>query len=236
MSDEIPFPYPSPEIKKHGGRLPGLYTCESVTYNEKEYAVITIQHKKTEVRFVVDQCNLTQVLNHSWHLSSGKHIATNYTLPNGKIKELCLHNFIKDNCMNAEDMIVIHINNNMLDNRVENLRLVKESEYVPSRNNRKRTITLPPDCGFVADDIPKYVCFMKANREHSDRFTIEIPQINICLKLSSSKKILLKDKLEEAKKTLNEIYAIYPHINPNINDEMKTELNTSLEYILHATS
>lgn len=134
--------------------------------------------------------------------------------------------------MDADDKIVIHINNNMLDNRLENLRLIETRDYFPLRNNRKRTITLPVDCGITADMIPKYMCFIKASGEHSDRFAIEIPQLNIFLKLSSSKKILLKDKFEEAKKTLNEIYAIYPHINPNINDALKMELNTSLEYIL----
>ena len=219
----------------HGGRLPGLYTYEIVKYGEREYAVITIQHKKDVVRFVIDNCNLTQVLTKSWHLSSGKYIATQYTLPDGKSKEICLHNFIKDNCMNEEyDKIVIHINNNMLDNRVENLRVMRPCDYFPSRNNRKRTITLPSDCGFGVDDIPKYVSFMKASGEHGDRFAIEIPQINLFLKLSSSKKVLLKDKFQEAKQKLSEIYKTYPHVNPHIDDALKVELNTSLECILQS--
>jgi len=32
--------------RSKGGRLPGLYICERVHFNNKEYAVITIQHKK----------------------------------------------------------------------------------------------------------------------------------------------------------------------------------------------
>jgi len=222
-------------VTKLGGRLPALYTYDIVKLNGKEYAVITIQHKNNEVRFIIDHCNLTQVLTKSWHLSSGKYIATHYTLPNGKSKEIYLHNFIKDNCMNyPEDKIVIYINKNMLDNRVENLRIMEACEYFPSRNNRKRTITLPPDSGFVVDDIPKYVSFMKASGEHGDRFAIEIPQLNLFQKLSSSKKVLLKDKLEEAKLKLNEIYKTYPHVNPNINDIVALELNTSFENILQS--
>lgn len=218
---------------KKGGRLPGLYTCDMVKYNEKEYVVITIQHKKVEVRFIIDNSNLKQVLTKSWHLSSGKYIASHYISSDGTTKEICLHNFIKDTCMvNTKDKVVVHINNNMLDNRIENLRLVDVSEYTPLRNNRKRRITLPLDSGFLVDDIPKYLSFMKASGEHGDRFAIEIPQLNIFIKLSSSKKLTLKEKFEEAKERLNEIYKIYPNVNPHNDDNLKLELNSSLKRIL----
>jgi hypothetical protein len=81
-------------------------------------------------------------------------------------------------------------------------------------------------------DIPKYVSFIKASGQHGDRFAIEIPQLNLFRKMSSSKHILLKDKLEETKRFLSEIYKTYPHINPNVNETLKMELNKSLEYIL----
>lgn len=222
--------------KNRVGRLPGGYMYDCVTYKEKEYAVITIQHKHNSVQFVIDNCNLTQVMTKPWHLSSGKYIATHYTLPTGKTKEVHLHNFIKEHCMNEPaDKVVVHINHNMLDNRVENLRVMEASEYVPVRNTQKRTITLPPDSGFVIDDKPKYLSFIKANGEHGDRFVIEIPRLALCVKLSSSKKIPLKDKFEEAKKMLDEIYKTYPDINPNIDNALKAGLNESLESILTAT-
>jgi hypothetical protein len=155
-------------------------------------------------------------------------------LPDGRIKEVCLHNFIKDKCMtNAGDKVVVHINNNFLDDRVENLRLIELSDYFPSRNNRKRTITLPPDIGFLVEDIPKYVSFMKASGEHGDRFAIEIPQLHLFMKLSSSKKISLKDKFEEVKQRLNEIYVSYPEVNPCADDALKSALNASFEYIIN---
>jgi len=223
----------TPKPMNRGGRLPGLYKYDIVKKEEKEYAVITIQHKKKEVRFVIDHSNLAEVLTKSWHLSSGKYIATHYTLEDGKGKEVYLHNFIKDKCMHeTDDKVVLHINNNMLDNRVENLHIIKSCEYISLRNNRKRTITLPPDSGFELHDIPKYVSFIKASGQHGDRFAIEIPQLNLFRKMSSSKHILLKDKLEETKRFLSEIYKTYPHINPNVNETLKMELNKSLEYIL----
>lgn len=220
-------------ITKQVGRLPSLYIYEIVTYNEKEYAVITIQHKHTPMRFVIDNCYAAEVLMKPWHLSSGKYIATHYTLPDGKLKEVHLHNFIKDTCMHAgQDKVIVHINNNMLDNRVENLRVMDASEYTPVRRNRSRTITLPPDSGVLVTDIPKYMSFIKASGEHGDRFVIEIPRLDLCIKLSSSKKILLKDKFEEAKRTLKEIYETYPSVNPTIDDALKVELNASLNHIL----
>lgn len=187
------------------------------------------------MRFVIDKCNLAEVLTKSWHLSSGKYIATHCILPDGKSKELYLHNFIKDTCMvDAHAKNIIHINNNMLDNRAENLRLVDPSEYFQSRNTRKRTVSIPPDSGFVAEDIPKYVSFMKASGEHGDRFAIEIPQINLFLKMSSSKKVPLHDKFKEAIQKLNDIYTNYPHVNPTFDDALKSDLNMSLESILQS--
>jgi hypothetical protein len=217
---------------KHGGRLPGIYKYDIIEKNGKSYAVISIQHKKNDIKFVIDQCNLSTVLNRPWHLSSGKYIATNFLLENGTNKELYLHNFIKEHCMNEFHKSVIHINNNMLDNRSENLRLVNTDEYISQKTSRKRTLTLPENCGFTAEDIPKYICFTKASGEHGDRFVIEIPQLHISRKLSSSKKIPIKDKFEEAKKILNEVYLSYPEINPATDDQLRIELNNSFDEIL----
>lgn len=225
----------TPPKSKNCGRLPGIYTYDIVQYSHKEYAVITIKHKRNDVRFVIDSCYSTEVLKKSWHLSSGKYIATHYTLPDGKSKEVYLHNFIKETCLKEDDdKVVVHINNNMLDNRSENLRIIPSSEYFPLRHNRTRTILLPPDCGFSADEIPKYLTFMKANGEHGARFAIEIPQLHLFMKLPSSKKVPLQDKFEEAKQKLNELYITYPHINPNKDDAVKLELNTSFEHIVQS--
>jgi hypothetical protein len=88
-------------------------------------------------------------------------------------------------------------------------------------------------CKFTADDIPKYISFTKASGEHGDRFVIEIPKLNISRKLSSSKKISIEDKFEEAKKILNEVYVSYPEINPATDDKLRVELNKSFEAILN---
>jgi hypothetical protein len=71
---------------------------------------------------------------------------------------------------------------------------------------------------------------------HGDRFAIEIPQLNLFLKLSSSKKVLIKDKFDETIQKLNEIYKTYPDVNPHINDTLIFELNKSFECILQCVS
>ena len=220
---------------KHGGRLPGIYKCDTVEYNGKSYVVISIQHKKSDIKFIIDQCNLSLVLTRPWHLSSGKYIATNYTVEGGKNKEVYLHNFIKENCMKEFHKSIVHINNNMLDNRCENLRLIDTSEYISQKTSRKRTLTLPDNCGFTAEDIPKYICFTKASGEHGDRFVIEIPKLNISRKLSCSKKISIEDKFKEAKQLLEEIYITYPELRPNADELLRVELNKSFDVIVGIT-
>lgn len=217
---------------KHGGRLPGIYKYDIIEHNGKSYAIVSIQHKKSDIKFVIDHCNLSIVLNRPWHLSSGKYIATNYTLEDGTNKELYLHNFIKENCMNEFHKSIIHINNNMMDNRSENLRLVVSTEHINQKEGRKRTVVLPDNCGFTVDDIPKYVSFTKASGEHGDRFVIEIPKLSISRKLTSSKKIPIEDKFKEVKKLLEEIYVAYPELTPGADDSTKKELNESFDAIL----
>jgi len=206
-----------------------------VKHNEKMYAIITIQHKKQDIDFVIDYENLSKIVNKHWHLSSGKYIATTYILENGTSKELYLHNFLKGKNVKEtgiEKEYVIHINNNLLDNRIENLRVVDSTQYHCRKSKKERNITLPSDCGFTPNEIPKYISYCKPNGEHGDRFTIEIPRLNIFKKLTSSKKIQLIHKLEEAKKVLNELYEEYPEIDPNRENDLKNALLDSFNTIV----
>lgn len=230
-----PFQFSTLTSKK-SGRLPGLYTCDIIQYKNENFAIITIQHKKNDIKFVVDYSLLECVMHKVWHLSSGKYIATNFHQADGSIKEVYLHNYLKYGTLENDKTHIIHINHNPLDNRLENLRAVDPAQYHQSKSKRKRTIVLPVDCGFLSDDIPTYISYMKANGEHGDRFAIEIPRLNIFKKLSSSKKIPLKDKLEEAKNLLTEIYNENPDINPNKEAFLIQSLTNSFNAILSLES
>jgi hypothetical protein len=198
---------------------------------------MTIQHKKNDIQFIIDYQNLDKVMKKAWHLSSNKYIATTYMLEDGTSKEIYLHNFIKDKITivdGIEKEYIIYLNGNYFDNRLENLRVVDSNEYHTMKSKRKRTIVLPSDCGFLPDDIPRYISFMKGSGDHGDRFVIEILKLNLFRKLSSSKKISLKDKLEEAKEKLKEIYEAHPELNPEKDSELKKKLIQSFNEILQA--
>ena len=67
---------------------------------------------------------------------------------------------------------------------------------------------------------------------HGDRFAVEFKTENICMKTTSSKKISLVSKLEDAKKILNELYLVYPTLNPTYYETQINELNKSFSEIL----
>ena len=91
---------------------------------------------------------------------------------------------------------------------------------------------LPEDCQIKPDEIPKHIWYVRANGLHGDRFAIEFKTEGICWKTTSSKKVRLIEKLNEAKEKLQELYLKYPYLNPNYEDEKSKELNESFNNIL----
>jgi hypothetical protein len=92
-----------------------------------------------------------------------------------------------------------------------------------NQTKKKRFITLPEGCEIDPDDIPRHIWYIKSHGAHGDRFAIEFKSENICWKTSSSKKISLKEKLNQAKEKLQEFYIIFPHLNPFNPDKLKKE-------------
>jgi hypothetical protein len=79
---------------------------------------------------------------------------------------------------------------------------------------RKR-VSLPEDCGIDPDSLPTHIWYVKPNGLHGDRFAIEFKSEGLVWRSTSSKKIPLVEKFAEAKQKLEELYSIYPHLNPN---------------------
>lgn len=75
------------------------------------------------------------------------------------------------------------------------------------------------------EDIPRYVSYVKASGNHGDRFSLEILHLNIYYKASSSKKVKLKDKLNEITSKLSEVGEVYPEI---LVDKNEVDLGVSL--------
>ena len=72
---------------------------------------------------------------------------------------------------------------------------------------------------------------MRANGLHGDRFAIEFKTEGICWKTTSSKKVDILQKLQDAKVKLQEFYLEYPYLNPDHEKRNIDELQKSFEEI-----
>jgi hypothetical protein len=73
---------------------------------------------------------------------------------------------------------------------------------------------------------------VQANGYHRDRFAIEFKTEGILWKSTSSKLVSLKDKLDQAQKKLDELYELYPHLDPKREEERIAALEKSFKQIL----
>jgi hypothetical protein len=207
-------------IKRNIGRPPKEIKYTDVVYRDKEYTVGYINSNNIIVKFVIDKEDHPKMKDYSWHYISNAYVS--HTVPiDNKRRELYLHNMVMGRIEFPGKGVkesIDHINRIGLDNRKENLRLVTQSDQNMNQIKKKRNITLPEDSGLNTDDIPTHIWYVKANGNHGDRFAIEFKTENIVWKTTSSKKISLKDKLESSKQKLQELYELYPYLNP-INSE-----------------
>lgn len=204
-------------IHRAPGRPSNKIEYTHVTYLGSEYVVGKVKSKNTYVKFIIDKEDFHKIEGYTWHKSSNYYISHGIIIDSKK-KELYLHNII----LNLLDFpgkgskeSVDHINRIGLDNRKENLRIVTQSEQILNQSKRKRTVELPEHSKIIVNDIPKHIWYIKANGSHGDRFAIEFKTENIIWKTTASKGVSIEDKLEVAKKKLEEYYIIYPYLNPH---------------------
>jgi hypothetical protein len=88
----------------------------------------------------------------------------------------------------------------------------------------------------TAEDIPKHIWYVHANGLHGDRFAIQFKTEGIVWKTTSSKSVTLTEKLQQAKQKLEELYAIYPYLNPTTNEEESKALLESYNTIIAFTT
>lgn len=214
--------------KSKEGRPPNVVTYKHITYNTKDYTIGEVIYKDELIKFIIDKEDYDKVSVRSWHISSNNYIGSSYTDDDGSKKVIYLHNLI----MNRADFpgkgtteSVDHINRIGLDNRKENLRIVSQTEQNLNQKRRQRTCVLPEGCDIKISDVPKHIWYIKPNGLHGDRFGIDFKTENLKWKSSSSKKLSLKDKLEEAKEKLKEYYTLYPYLDPD-NPEKLLEIKT----------
>ena len=196
--------------KGKGGR-----TAQKIEYSEIEINGVkcisgVVRFKGTPITFLIDCDDFEKVKAENWYTVRGEYIGRT-VVANNSIKVLYLHNFI----MNRFDFpgkgakeSVDHINRDGLDNRKCNLRIVSQAIQNTNQKKRERRAQLPEGI----TELPKHVWYVKANGLHGDRFCIELKTEKVTWKTTSSKKVSIQDKLEQAKKKLVELYEEYPYL------------------------
>jgi hypothetical protein len=214
------------------GRPAGHISYIEVKHDNKEYVVGILVSNGEAVPFVFDADDKDKVYGRSWHVSSNNYIAS-AEIHDGNRKQLFLHNLVSNRLdfpgKGAKET-VDHINRIGFDNRKENLRIVTQSQQNMNQTTRTRNITLPEGCEIVPEDIPRHIWYIKANGAHGNRFAIEFKTEGLCWKTISSRKISLKEKLQQAKEKLQDLYTQYPHLNPFNTDKLELEESLKVSY------
>lgn len=197
---------------KRTGRIGIPVTYEETDIDENIYMKGICRYKDTTKEFLIDIDDYERVkLRHWYAITGGNYIGCRVNINNvGHV--LGLHNFIMNRFEfhgKGAKQSVDHINRNGLDNRKCNLRVVSQSVQNTNKKKRQRTAQLPEGI----TELPKHIWYIKANGLHGDRFCVELKSEKIIWKTTSSKKISIQEKLEQAKKKLEELYAEYPYLN-----------------------
>lgn len=192
-----------------------LESLVTVDYHNNRYTVVGINHLDKQIPIVLDRhiYKIIKKLNKKWYINDKNHI---YFIHNKKNEEY--HLYLHDLVMRAEGIYqnepIIHINNIHFDNRLVNLQYdIPDKNYSKNSRKKQRTISLKK-YDIDADTLPTYIWYVKPDKTHGDRFMIDIPE-NITWKTTSSKKVSLLYKLEEAKKYLRHMQIKRPDIFNN---------------------
>lgn len=188
-----------------------------VTYSGVTYGVFDIIHRNRHYPIVVDKKDYDYINNmkQKWHIKAGGAIQCSVNI-NGKTRDICMHDLIMslkqvDSGQKIKPKSIIHINKIHMDNRRDNLIYDDENKPINKNMNKKRrTLKLPRNSGIRKDEIPTYVWYVKPDRDHGERFLVEIGDIR--WKSSSSVKYTLRYKLEEAKKFLRKLRIDKPEL------------------------
>ena len=206
---------------------------KEVSYNGKEYVVLRIG-ENLGVMDAEDQDKLAQYTK--WYktkLEPFFHAKEGNTI-------LGIHSVILDQTKSETKALVDFINDIYTDYRKENIRSITGSEKNYKRSNFSRNITLPENCGFTAGDIPRHINYVKESTKVGDKhgayFEIHIKGAKeFKFKTTKNKAVPLKDKLEQAKTKLKEIYNSEPELKFAFSEfiiQKKKDLKQSYNEIL----
>lgn len=156
------------------------------------YYIMPLMYKNTKIPVLMDiqDAEFILELNKDWKCSDNADIYCYCKNEIVKLHDIIMsRKNIHENKENKNRKDIIHLNRIGLDNRRDNLTYKKKS----------RILKLSSDCEI---ELPSNVYYMKQNNTHGDRFIVDIN--NKTWKTTSSKKVSIQYKLEEAKKYLSE--------------------------------
>lgn len=215
-------------------KLESLITVE---HNNNRYTIVGIKHSGNKLPILLDRSIYKNIkkLDKKWYINDKNHV---YCLHGGNDLDyqVYLHDVVlrlKEGKKYIPGKPIIHINNIHFDNRYNNLSYdLPNKDFSKNNRKKKRTINLRKQ-GINVNELPTYLWYLKPDTSHGSRFTVEIPN-ELSWRTTSSKKVSLKYKLEEAKKFLRYTKKIRPDIfkNYSMNGDM-TEKGLQLykEYV-----
>jgi hypothetical protein len=208
-----------------------------------------IMHIKDDIYTKISNEDIDKVLNFnnsrpSWYLNANGYIAA--TIRKSNCYKVYLHQYIMD--VHNEDLsnyekTVDHINNDKLDNRRENLRLVNmsvQNSNRPKCERRSDACDLPD--GISQNDIPKYVIYGKEiiNKDTDDFreyfYISNHPKLDKSWTTSKSNKINIIEKLNIAKLKIQELNEeiTSEEFNKCVNNENKIDLPNYITLVKNA--
>jgi len=181
--------------------------------NKNEIFYMMIIKENVYTKFSVKDLNKVLELNGSrptWCLSSNGYISTRVkSFENGKfcyLHQLIMDQHTKDNTdyKNTVD----HINQDKLDNRRENLRIVNMSEQNKNKGKQERRIDAKSDLPNGIKILPKYVeyrkeIYNKENNSSREFFIVSHPKLDKPWETTKSNKISIQDKFKHAKSKID---------------------------------
>lgn len=223
--------YISGHIKKLGKSAgEELNFCYKVTDNNTSNKYLLMFCKTNKfTKINIEYYDKIQNFNNNkltWYFMKNGYIGSHYIDIDKKDKIIYLHQLIADWYGHGKGQLSVdHINQDKLDNRIENLRIVNQSIQNKNTGKRQRKCNAKqlPD-GINQDDIPKYVvyykeCYNKKENKWREYFKIEKhPKLNKIWTTSKSNKISIYDKL---KQSINKINELETDISINLDNDFK---------------
>jgi len=190
---------------KYAGQFRNMYW---EIRSKKNYIVM---HIKENIYTKISKDDIIKILNINnirpiWYIMENGYIATTLKLEDGQkiyyLHQLILDQHNKDNTdyKNTVD----HINQDKLDNRRENLRIVNMSEQNKNKGKQTRRIDAKTELPNGIKILPKYILYRKEiydkeNNNQREFFIVTHPNLEKSWETTKSNKISIHDKLKYAK-------------------------------------